>query len=232
MEPLIDYSKVELHRNEIVVLKNVNFQVQPGELVYLTGKVGSGKSSLLKSFYGEIPIAAGSATVLGRDMVRLKRREIPALRREIGIVFQDFRLLTDRNIYDNLLFVLNATGWKDKHEKKDRIEQALREVGMLNKSYKMPYALSGGEQQRVVMARAMLNNPPLLLADEPTGNLDPETGTLIMQRFHEIAASGTAVIIATHNLAMIEQFPSRIIRCRNRHLETDIKNTESGSTNE
>lgn len=231
MEPLIDYSKVELHRNEIVVLKNINLKVFPGEMLYLTGKVGSGKSSLLKSLYGEIPIAAGSANVLGRDMVAIRRSEIPFLRREIGIVFQDFRLLPDRNVHENLMFVLNATGWKYSQEKKDRIEQVLREVGMLNKSYKMPYALSGGEQQRVVMARAMLNNPKLLLADEPTGNLDPETGALIMQRFQEIASSGTTVIVATHNLAMIKQFPARTICCRNRMLESEFKNDGSDSAN-
>ncbi|MEF2644384.1 MAG: ATP-binding cassette domain-containing protein [Paramuribaculum sp.] len=218
MESIIKYSGVELHRNDVVVLKNVNLNVSAGEMVYLTGKVGSGKSSLLKSFYSEIPIAAGSAEVLGYDLVSIKRKNVPDLRREIGIVFQDFRLLSDRSVYDNLLFVLNATGWKDKAERNERIEQVLREVGMLNKSYKMPHELSGGEQQRIVMARAMLNSPRIILADEPTGNLDPETGSLIMQRFKEIAEAGTAVIVATHNLSLVEQFPSRIIKCENRHI--------------
>lgn len=218
MDNIINYSGVELHRNDVVVLKNVNLKVSVGELVYLTGKVGSGKSSLLKSFYSEIPIAAGNAEVLGYDLVSIKRKCIPDLRREIGIVFQDFRLLPDRSVYDNLMFVLNATGWKDKIQRNSRIEQVLREVGMLNKSYKMPHELSGGEQQRIVMARAMLNNPKLILADEPTGNLDPETGALIMQRFKEIAEAGTAVIVATHNLSLAEQFPSRIIKCENRHI--------------
>lgn len=221
MDHLVKYSGVELHRNNIVVLKDINLSVAPGELVYLTGKVGSGKSSFLKSLYAEIPIAAGSAEVLGRDMTSIRRREIPFLRRDIGIVFQDFRLLIDRNVYDNLMFVLNATGWKDKDEKVERIEQVLTEVGMLNKSYKMPLELSGGEQQRIVMARAMLNNPKLILADEPTGNLDPETGSRIMMRFHEIAESGTAVIIATHNHSLLKQYPSRKLNCVDKHIIED-----------
>lgn len=219
MEQLINYSGVELHRNHIVVLKNINLTVNTGELVYLTGKVGSGKSSFLKSLYAEIPIAAGKADVLGRDMVTIKRKEIPFLRREIGIVFQDFRLLSDRNVYDNLMFVLDATGWKDKADKCERLEQVLRDVGMLNKSYKMPQELSGGEQQRIVMARAMLNHPRLILADEPTGNLDPETGSKIMKRFHEIAESGTAVIVATHNISLVKQYPARELKCFDKHIE-------------
>lgn len=219
MDSLIDYSGVELHRNHVVVLKNINLSVSPGELVYLTGKVGSGKSSFLKSLYAEIPIAAGKAEVLGRDMASIRRKDIPYLRREIGIVFQDFRLLHDRSVYDNLMFVLDATGWKEKSKKEERLETVLKEVGMLNKSYKMPQELSGGEQQRIVMARAMLNNPKLILADEPTGNLDPETGARIMMRFHEIAESGTTVIVATHNQSLLKQYPSRIIRCFDKHME-------------
>lgn len=219
MKHLVDYSKVELHRNDVVVLKNVSLTIDPGELVYLTGKVGSGKSSFLKSLYAEIPIAAGKASVLDYDMVSIRRKDIPFLRRDVGIVFQDFRLLHDRSVYDNLMFVLNATGWKNKAEKADRIEHVLREMGMLNKSYKMPHELSGGEQQRIVMARAMLNTPRLILADEPTGNLDPETASLIMKRFREIADSGTTVIVATHNLSLVEQFPSRTLHCHNRHIE-------------
>lgn len=218
MECLVKYSGVDLHRNNIVVLKDINLTVQPGELVYLTGKVGSGKSSFLKSLYAEIPIATGAAEVLGRDLTSIRRKDIPFLRREIGIVFQDFRLLSDRNIYDNLMFVLDATGWKDKDEKAARLEQVLSEVGMLNKSYKMPLELSGGEQQRIVMARAMLNNPKLILADEPTGNLDPETGSRIMKRFHEIAEAGTAVIIATHNYSLLKQYPSRKLHCIDKHI--------------
>lgn len=209
MEQVIKYSGVELHRNDVVVLKNVSVTIDSGQLVYLTGKVGSGKSSFLKSLYGEIPIAAGQAEVLGRDMVTLRRRDIPMLRREIGIVFQDFRLLPDRSVYDNLMFVLGATGWHDKTDKEERIESVLREMGMLNKGYKMPHALSGGELQRVVMARAMLNRPKLLLADEPTGNLDPETSDIIMRRFQQIAQEGTIVVMATHNVGLVERFPGR-----------------------
>lgn len=221
MANLIEYRNVELHRNDVVVLKNVNLSIVEGELVYLTGKVGSGKSSFLKSLYAEIPIAAGYAEVLGRDMVKLRRRDIPMLRREIGIVFQDFRLLPDRSVFDNLMFVLGATGWKDRAEKSERIETVLREMGMLNKGYKMPHALSGGEQQRVVMARALLNRPKLLIADEPTGNLDPETSEIIMRRFHEIAMGGTTVVMATHNLSMIERYPSRTLRFSGRRIEED-----------
>ena len=177
---IVEYKDVELHRNDIVALKHVNLTVSDGEFVYLTGKVGSGKSSLMKSMYAEIPIASGQADVLGYDMCALKRKDIPYLRRQIGIVFQDFRLLSDRSVYDNLRFVLNATGWKNKVDIEERIEQVLKEVGMSNKSYKMPYELSGGEQQRIVIARALLNRPSLILADEPTGNLDQKNSKEIM----------------------------------------------------
>lgn len=216
---IIEYRKVEIHRNDIIVLKNVNLTIGKGELVFLTGKVGSGKSSFLKSLYSEVPIAAGEATVMDYDLVRIKHKNIPFLRRNIGIVFQDFRLLADRNVYDNLYFVLNATGWKNKQEIDNRINQVLFEMGLKNKGYKFPHQLSGGEQQRVVMARALLNTPQLILADEPTGNLDPDTAQRIMQRFYEISQSGTTVIIATHNLALTEQFPGRILTCANRHIE-------------
>lgn len=218
MSDVINYSGVVLHRKEIVVLEDVDFKVEEGSLVYLTGKVGSGKSTLLKSIYAETPIAAGQAEVLGYDLTTIKRRYVPFLRRGIGIVFQDFRLLPDRSVYDNLLFVLKATGWKDKAEREQRIAEVLHEVGMSNKSYKMPHELSGGEQQRIVLARAMLNRPQLLLADEPTGNLDPETATLIIRRLHEIAAQGTAVVVATHNLSLISQFPAPTYTCANHRL--------------
>lgn len=215
---VIDYKDVELHRKDLIALKNINLRVEEGEFVYLIGKVGSGKSSLLKSIYAEIPIAAGSARVLEYDLNTIKRKEIPYLRREIGIVFQDFQLLTDRSAYANLRFVLEATGWKDKAEIEQRIETVLRNVGMLNKSYKNPHELSGGEQQRIVIARALLNTPRIILADEPTGNLDPATGEAIVHRLHDIAAQGTTVIMATHNLALVEQFPARVLKCENRHL--------------
>ena len=214
----MSYKGVELHRKELIVLKDVDLQVDAGEFLYIIGKVGSGKSSLMKSMYAEIPIISGEASVLGYDLTSIKRKDIPMLRREIGIVFQDFQLLTDRSVYNNLLFVLQATGWKSKSDMDERIEQVLKEVGMLNKSYKMPHELSGGEQQRIVIARALLNSPKLILADEPTGNLDPATGEQIVALMHQIASQGTAIIMATHNLALVEQFPARLLRCHDKHI--------------
>lgn len=212
-ELLVNYKDVELHRRDLIALRNVNFELSPGEVVYITGKVGSGKSTFLKSLYAEVPIVSGSAEVLGRDLTTIRRKQIPMLRRNIGIVFQDFQLLADRSVYDNLLFVLRATGWTDKEDIATRIEEVLREVGMANKNYKRPHELSGGEQQRIVIARAMLNRPRLLLADEPTGNLDPETGNQIISRLHEIAAGGTGLVIATHNMSLIERYPGRVVHC-------------------
>lgn len=215
MATVIDYKDVELHRQDLIALKHVNLSIGEGEFIYLLGKVGSGKSSLLKSIYAEIPIASGDAKVLDYDLNTIRRRDIPYLRREIGIVFQDFQLLNDRSAYANLRFVLEATGWKDKDEIERRIEEVLKGVGMLNKSYKNPHELSGGEQQRIVIARALLNHPRILIADEPTGNLDPATGEAIVSRLHDIARRGTAVIMATHNLAFIDQYPGRVVRCEN-----------------
>jgi cell division transport system ATP-binding protein len=218
---LISYSNVEIHRKEHIVLKDVSFTVDPGEFVYLIGKVGSGKSSLLKTLYCEVPIIQGEAQIFDYDLMNMKRKNIPMLRRQIGIVFQDFQLLTDRNVYANLEFVLDATGWKNKTEKEERIDDVLRQVGMANKSYKMPHELSGGEQQRIVIARALLNKPSLILADEPTGNLDPATGEQIISHLYDIAKSGTAVVIATHNLAMLDTFPGRVLRCEDKRLLVD-----------
>lgn len=215
---VIDYKNVEILRKEHVVLKNVNLEVEEGEFLYIIGKVGSGKSSLLKSMYAEIPVETGEAHVLDYEISAIKRKKIPMLRREIGIVFQDFRLLTDRTVYENLLFVLQATGWKNKSDMDDRIEEVLKEVGMITKSYKMPHELSGGEQQRIVIARALLNRPRLILADEPTGNLDPATGEQIVRYLHRIASEGTAVIMATHNLSLLDTFPGKVLRCDDKHL--------------
>jgi cell division transport system ATP-binding protein len=215
---IVQYKNVEIFRKELVVLKNVNFELQEGEFTYLLGKVGSGKSSLLKSMYTEIPILEGEASVLDYDLTHIKKKEIPMLRREIGIVFQDFQLLTDRSVYDNLKFVLDATGWKSDEEKDTRIEEVLKEMGMINKSYKMPHELSGGEQQRIVIARSLLNHPKLILADEPTGNLDPATGDQIVQHLHRISQEGTAVIMATHNMNFVEEYPGRIIKCEDKHI--------------
>lgn len=218
MTKIVDYNRVEILRKELVVLKNVTFSIEKGEFAYLVGRVGSGKSSLLKSMYAEIPIPEGDATVLDYDLTRIKRRDVPMLRRKMGIVFQDFQLLTDRSVYDNLKFVLQATGWKGRGEMNDRIDEVLGSVGMGNKSYKMPHELSGGEQQRIVIARALLNRPQLVLADEPTGNLDPETSRQIVSLLYEIAEGGTAVIMATHNLRLIEGFPGRVFRCEGKQL--------------
>lgn len=215
---IVKYLDVEILRKEHVVLKHVNFELQAGEFAYLIGKVGSGKSSLLKSMYAEVPISQGQAQVLDFNLKNIKRKDVPTLRRSIGIVFQDFQLLTDRNVYDNLYFVLEATGWKDRTLIDERIESVLKEVGMLNKSYKMPHELSGGEQQRIVIARAILNRPALILADEPTGNLDPTAGEQIVQHLHRIAQEGTAVIMATHNHSLVDQFPARVIRCDNKQI--------------
>ena len=215
---IVKYKNVEILRKELIVLKQVSFELHKGEFVYLLGKVGSGKSSLLKSMYAEIPITEGEASALDYNLINIKRKQIPFLRREIGIVFQDFQLLTDRSVYDNLRFVLEATGWKNETEIDDRIEEVLKEMGMANKSYKMPHELSGGEQQRIVIARALLNSPKLILADEPTGNLDPDTGEQIVKHLHRIAQDGTAVIMATHNLNFVEKYPGRIIKCEDKHI--------------
>lgn len=218
MTKIADYKNVEIHRKEHIVLKGVTFELHSGEFVYLIGRVGSGKSSLMKSMYCEIPISEGEAMVLDYDLTSIKKKDIPYLRRKIGIVFQDFQLLTDRSVYDNLRFVLEATGWKNKDEINNRIEQSLRQVGMSNKSYKMPHELSGGEQQRIVIARALLNEPVLVLADEPTGNLDPDTGHQIVALLHEIAENGTAVIMATHNLQLVDEYPGKVLRCEDKHI--------------
>ncbi len=191
----INYRNVEIRQQEMIVLEEVDLKIQPGEFVYLIGKVGSGKSSLLKTMYGELDIHSGDAEVLGYDMTHIRRKQIPALRKRIGIVFQDFQLLTDRNIRNNLDFVLKATGWNDKRHRQQRIAEVLEQVGMSTKGYKMPHELSGGEQQRIVIARAILNTPDIILADEPTGNLDPETGRQIVELLRNICAQGSTVII-------------------------------------
>ncbi|MEO4862039.1 ATP-binding cassette domain-containing protein [Bacteroides uniformis] len=220
-EALIRYTDVEIHQQELCVLNDVNLELHKGEFVYLVGKVGSGKTSLLKTFYGELDIASGEAEVLGYDMLQIKRKHIPQLRRKLGIVFQDFQLLTDRTVYDNLEFVLRATGWKSKGEIKDKIEEVLNLVGMSNKGYKLPNELSGGEQQRIVIARAVLNSPEIILADEPTGNLDSETGHAIAELLHGISEAGALVVMTTHNLQLLREFPGKVYRCAD-HLMTDV----------
>lgn len=223
MSSIVRYENVDIERADKVVMKKVSFNVEEGEFYYLVGKVGSGKSSLLKTLYADVKIAYGDkAEVLGRDLLKLKRNQIPYLRRDIGIVFQDFQLLQDRSAKANLRFVLEATGWKNKDEIEARIKEVLEAVGMENKSYKMPHELSGGEQQRVVIARALLNRPKLILADEPTGNLDPQTGYQIVALLHKLAEEGRAVIMATHNMQMVEDFPARVLRCKDKMLTDHI----------
>ena len=218
MGKIIEYKKVEITRKELIVLKNVDFSLEEGEFAYLIGRVGSGKSSLLKTMYAEIPVTEGSARVFDYDLTEIRRKDIPMLRRRIGIVFQDFQLLTDRSVYDNLLFVLKATGWKSKQDMDERIDAVLDGVGMKNKSYKMPHELSGGEQQRIAIARALLNKPELILADEPTGNLDNATGRQIMELLHKISSEGTAVVMATHNMQLTNDFPARVVKCENKNV--------------
>ena len=206
---LIEYKGVEIRQADQIVLHDVNLTVQGGEMIYLLGKVGSGKSSLMKTFYGALPIAAGEARVLEYDMRQIRRRKLPYLRRRLGIIFQDYKLLTDRSVEENLLFVLRATGWKDKTLMKNHVREVLEQVGMETKAYKKPYELSGGEQQRVVIARALLNSPEMILADEPTGNLDTETGREIMDLLYAISQAGITVMMSTHNLHWPELYPGR-----------------------
>lgn len=191
------------------MLHDVNLTVERGEMIYLLGKVGSGKSSFMKTLYGALPIAAGQAQVLDYDMSKIRRRQLPYLRRRLGIIFQDYKLLTDRSVEDNLLFVLSATGWKDKKLMKEHVVEMLKQVGMETKAYKRPYELSGGEQQRVVIARALLNSPEMILADEPTGNLDAETGGEIMELLHSISEAGITVLVSTHNKLWPELYPGK-----------------------
>lgn len=218
---LVNYKNVTINRKDKQVLKDVNMSLEPGMFYYLVGRVGSGKSSLMKSMYADVPLASGDeAEVLGFNLLNLKSKDVPMLRRKLGIVFQDFQLLQDRSVFSNLEFVLKATGWHNKDEMENRIKEVLSEVGMSTKSYKMPHELSGGEQQRIVIARALLNNPELILADEPTGNLDPQTGFQILTLLHKLSEEGHTVLMATHNLQLLDDFPGKVFRCADKHLQT------------
>lgn len=221
---LIDYQKANIYQTDEVILQNVDFHVDEEQFVYVIGKVGSGKSSLLKSIYCEVDFDkadAEKAEVLERNLLTLKRKDVPALRREMGIIFQDFQLLHDRSVKQNLQFVLNATGWKSQKEIDERILKVLEAVGMQDKSNRLPHELSGGEQQRIAIARALLNQPKIIIADEPTGNLDPDTAEKIVGLLYEISHSGTSVVISTHNLGMIDKFPGRVYKCKE-HTLTDV----------
>lgn len=218
-EPLIRYQNVSIRQQDVEILNNVNLELDKGEFVYLIGKVGSGKTSLLKTIYKELDIYSGEAMVMSYDLTTIKRKHIPTLRRKLGIIFQDFQLLTDRNVYANLEFVLRATGWKNKREIDLRIEEVLEQVGMSDKGQKMPNELSGGEQQRIVIARAILNKPDLILADEPTGNLDVETGRKIVELLRSICENGSTIIMTTHNLNLLQEYPGKIYRFEDKHIE-------------
>ena len=213
---LIEYNNTTIYQEDKCVLDKFNFRLDEGEFVYLIGKVGSGKSSFLKTLYCELDIdSADKAEVLGRDLMNIKSKHIPELRREMGIVFQDFQLLHDRTVLNNLQFVLKAIGWKDKAEIQERIDQVLADVGMQNAIDKLPHELSGGEQQRIAIARALLNTPKIIVADEPTGNLDPETAESIIMLLKEITRTGTAVIMSTHNIPMLDKIPGIVYCCEN-----------------
>ncbi len=219
MSTVLKYENVRISQQEVDVLEEVNLELAGGEFVYLVGKVGSGKSTFLKTIYGEVPVVDGRAQVLGFDLRRLKQRDVPKLRRKLGIVFQDFRLLTDRSAHDNLEFVLRATGWRGKREMEHRIDEVLTLVGMQHKGYKLPNELSGGEQQRVVIARAVLNHPQIILADEPTGNLDAETGMQIAALLHRICEEqGTLVIMSTHNKQLLQAYPGKVLKIENHKM--------------
>ena len=217
-EVLIKYKGVRVSQDYDTVLRGVDLELSRGSFVYLIGKVGAGKSSLLKTMYGELDITEGEAEVLGYNMRKLKQKHVPKLRRRLGIVFQDFQLLTDRSVYDNLKFVLRATCWHDKREIDNRIKAVLNLVGMEDKEGKLPNELSGGEQQRVVIARAVLNSPDIIMADEPTGNLDAETGRAITKLLHDLSDTGSLVIMTTHNLQLLREFPGEVYRCEDQKL--------------
>lgn len=215
LDKIIELRGCSIMQQDHLVLSDVNFRVDKGEFIYLVGRVGSGKTSLIRTLNGQLPLAEGEAWVAGFDLRKIRRREIPQLRRRLGIVFQDFQLLTDRTVHENLDFALRATGWSDKTSVETRINEVLDKVGLRNKGFKMPHQLSGGEQQRVVIARALLNNPDIILADEPTGNLDPETSEEIHILLREISNSGRAVIMSTHKHSLIKKYPARTLRFEN-----------------
>lgn len=212
-ETILSLKNASIFQRESLVLSDVNISVQNGEFVYLIGKTGTGKSSFMKTLYGDLPLKEGEGNIVGFDLKKLKDKQIPFLRRKLGVVFQDFKLLNDRTIAENLLFVLKATGWKEKAKMNEKVDEVLSKVGMQTKSFKFPYQLSGGEQQRVAIARALLNDPELILADEPTGNLDPQTSVEVMEVLQQINKNGRTILMATHDYAMLLKYPSKTLKC-------------------
>jgi cell division transport system ATP-binding protein len=219
MSTVIKFDNVTIFQDERPVIGNLNLEINKGEFVYLLGKTGSGKSSLLKTIYADLPLVAGIATIAGYSLNNLKRKDIPYLRRKLGIVFQDFQLLGDRNLYNNLKFVMKATGWDDENKIKTRIHEVFKKVGLEGKEQKMPHELSGGEQQRVSIARALVNEPEIILADEATGNLDPETSEEILKLLKQISESGSSVLFATHDMLVYQKFKARTLVCENGELK-------------
>ncbi|MFW5757086.1 MAG: cell division ATP-binding protein FtsE [Bacteroidota bacterium] len=233
LDTIISLEKIAVYQKQQLVLSDVTMSIERGEFCYLIGKTGSGKSSLMKILYADLPMKEGQAKVAGFNLHELREKQIPYLRRKIGIVFQDFQLLSDRTVKDNLLFVMKATGWRDNIAMDERMQDVLEKVGLQTKGYKMPHQLSGGEQQRVVIARSLLNDPDIILADEPTGNLDPETSLGIMELLFEISKTGRAILMATHDYTLFDRFPGRIFRCEdgklldlNPDLHSDISQSD------
>lgn len=222
---VLELRNAAIYQRESLILSEVDVTVNKGDFVYLIGKTGTGKSSFMKTLYGDLPLTEGEGTIVDYNLRTLKEKDIPYLRRKLGVVFQDFKLLTDRNIKDNLLFVLKATGWKDKNAMDKKIDEVLDKVGMKTKGFKYPYQLSGGEQQRVAIARALLNDPELILADEPTGNLDPQTSVEVMEVLQEISRNGNTILMATHDYALLLKYPSKTLKCDGQRVFEVVQKT-------